>query len=188
MRAPPPGQVIYISKGEQDHGPFNLEELIERISKGEFAASDLSWHQGVSNWMALEQLPEWPTIQEKIDQAQNTSEKSSITPPNKDKSTGSTPSSGPSLFDEVAKATPKVGPTAPPQSEAQGALPKSPYDYRSSSKNSSGPDHSSPKQDKGEPSGILNKILVGMAILFFLATVCFAGFILYKKGPELGLW
>ena len=188
MRAPPPGQVIYISKGEQDHGPFNLAELIERISKGEFAASDLSWHQGVSNWMALEQLPEWPTIQEKLEQVKKSSGKSSIGPATKDKPATPAPPSGPSLFDEVAKATPKAGPTAPPQSEAQGALPKSPSDYRSSSKNSSGPEYSSPKQDKGEPSGILNKILVGMAILFFLAAVGLVGFVLYKKWPELELW
>ena len=66
MLAPPPGQAIYVSKGDQDLGPFTFDELVEQMSKKQFEPTDLAWHQGVSNWMALEQLPEWPTIQEKL--------------------------------------------------------------------------------------------------------------------------
>ena len=177
MRAPPPGQAIYVSKGEQDHGPFSFEELVQRMGKGQFAPTDLSWHQGVSNWMALEQLPEWPTIREKLEETkkegkEKTEGKGSAPPPPGGKAEPPPPMSGPSLFEEVAKTTEKVGTTAPP------AIVETPQVSMGRS----------PKAGaKGESSGALNKILVGMAILFFLATVGFAGFILYKKWDTLGL-
>ena len=31
MPAPPPGQAIYVSKGDQDLGPFTFDELVEQI-------------------------------------------------------------------------------------------------------------------------------------------------------------
>ena len=168
MRAPPPGQAIYVSKGEQDHGPFSFEELVERMGKGQFAPTDLAWHQGVSNWMALEQLPEWPTIQEKMEGVKESDGKkpdgkSSVPPP---------PPAGPSLFEEVAQTSVKVGTTAPSAivETARVSVGRSPK-----------------SGTKEKSSGVLNKILVGMAILFFLATVGFAGFILYKKWDTLGL-
>jgi len=170
MRAPPPAQAIYLSKGEQDFGPYSLDELVERMKKGEFAAGDLSWHQGVSNWMALEQLPEWPTISEKIEKAKKDQADSSAKSL-KPKAPPPPTASGPSLFDEVAK---------------QGTV-KGGNEFEDSAKPK---EHSAISSQGGEEntqsSGVLNKILVGMAVLFFVATVGFAGFVLYKKWDELG--
>jgi len=39
----------------------------------------------------------------------------------------------------------------------------------------------------GGGSGIMSKLLVSMAVLFFLAAVGFAGFILYRNWDKLGL-
>ena len=184
MRAPPPGQAIYISKGEQDHGPFSFEELVQRMGKGQFAPTDLSWHQGVSNWMALEQLPEWPTIREKLEEVKKVGKeksggKGSVPPPSAGgKTEPPPPSAGPSLFEEVAKTTEKVGTTAPPPSSAPDMSPTTIVVETT---------QASAGENKSESSGALNKILVGTAILFFLATVGFAGFILYKNWDKLGL-
>ena len=183
MRAPPPGQAIYISKGDQDHGPFSFEELVERMGKGQFAPTDLSWHQGVSNWMALEQLPEWPTIREKLEEKkkdgkERTGGKGSGPPPPAGEAAHPPPPTGSSLFEEVAKTTEKVGAPAPPPSGIPDMSPTTIVVETT---------QTSTEENKSESSGALNKILVGIAILFFLATVCFAGFILYKNWDKLGL-
>jgi len=50
---------LYVSSNGVDHGPLTLEQATEKIGKGEFKPDDLSWHQGVSGWVPLKQLPEW---------------------------------------------------------------------------------------------------------------------------------
>ncbi|MDE0576412.1 MAG: DUF4339 domain-containing protein [Opitutales bacterium] len=166
MPAPPPGQAIYVSKGDQDLGPFTFDELVEQMSKKQFESTDMAWHQGVSNWMALEQLPEWPTIQEKLKPAN----KPGATPPPLEIKKAPPMATGPALFEDTgdnsgaamkkstAKSAPQVAPQATP----------------------------APASDGGG-SGILSKLLVSMAVLFFLAAVGFAGFILYKNWDKLGL-
>jgi hypothetical protein len=166
MPAPPPGQAIYISKGDQDLGPFTFAELVEQMSKKQFGPTDLAWHQGVSNWMALEQLPEWPTIQEKLKPAN----KPGVAPPPLEIKKAPPMATGPALFEDAgdqsgvamnkstATSAPQVAPQAAPATASDGG-----------------------------GSGILSKLLVSMAVLFFLAAVGFAGFILYKNWDKLGL-
>ena len=166
MPAPPPGQAIYVSKGDQDLGPFTFDELVEQMSKKQFEPTDMAWHQGVSNWMALEQLPEWPTIQEKLKPAN----KPVAAPPPLEIKKAPPMATGPALFEDTgdnsgaamkkssAKSVPQVAPQAAP----------------------------APASDGGG-SGILSKLLVSMTVLFFLAAVGFAGFILYKNWDKLGL-
>ena len=168
MPAPPPGQAIYISKGDQDLGPFTFAELVEQMSQKQLEPTDLAWHQGVSNWMALDQLPEWPTIKEKLKLAN----KPASTPPTLKGKKAPPMATGPALFEDsaskpelvlkkkgVAKAEPSVTP--------QAANPQ-------------------PISDGGG-AGIMSKLLVSMAVLFFLAAVGFAGVILYKNWNKLGL-
>jgi hypothetical protein len=50
---------LYVSSNGIDHGPLSLKEATEKVGKGEFKPDDLSWHQGVSGWVPLKQLPEW---------------------------------------------------------------------------------------------------------------------------------
>ena len=67
MPAKPPGQAIHVTKGDQDHGPFTLNELVERMRKKQFAPTDMAWHEGVDKWMAIRELPEWKIIQEEME-------------------------------------------------------------------------------------------------------------------------
>ena len=167
MPAPPPGQAIYVSKGDQDLGPFTFDELVEQMSKKQFEPTDMAWHQGVSNWMALEQLPEWPTIQEKLKPAS----KPGGAPPPLEIKKAPPMATGPALFedaeDQSGVAMNKSSATSAPQVVPQ-AVPAAPA-------------------SDGGGSGILSKLLVSMAVLFFLAAVGFAGFILYKNWDKLGL-
>ena len=61
MSAPDLG--LYVSSNGVDHGPLSLKEATERVRSGEFKPADLAWHQGVSGWMPLKDLPEWNEMQ-----------------------------------------------------------------------------------------------------------------------------
>ena len=61
MSAPDLG--LYVSSNGVDHGPLSLKEATERVRSGEFKPADLAWHQGVSGWMPLKDLPEWNAMQ-----------------------------------------------------------------------------------------------------------------------------
>ena len=61
MSAPDLG--LYVSSNGVDHGPLSLKEATERVRSGEFKPADLAWHQGVSGWMSLKDLPEWNAMQ-----------------------------------------------------------------------------------------------------------------------------
>jgi hypothetical protein len=166
MPAPPPGQAIYVSKGDQDLGPFTFDELVEQMSKKQFEPTDMAWHQGVSNWMALEQLPEWPTIQDKLKLAS----KPGGAPPPLEIKKAPLMATGPALFEETGDQSGAAMKKSPATSAPQVAPQAAP----------------APASDGGG-SGILSKLLVCMAVLFFLAAVGFAGFILYKNWDKLGL-
>lgn len=47
---------VYVAKNQQKHGPYSLEEVQAKLAAGEFAWSDLGWHQGVTDWRPLSQL------------------------------------------------------------------------------------------------------------------------------------
>ncbi|MBU61287.1 MAG: hypothetical protein CMI26_02145 [Opitutae bacterium] len=166
MPAPPPGQAIYVSKGEQDFGPFTFDELVEQMSKKQFEPSDLAWHQGISNWMALEQLPEWQTIQEKLKPVS----KPGASPPPLEIKKAPPMAMGPALFQDTGD-------------KSEAAMKKS--DATSSAQVD--PEAVPATVSDGGGSGILSKLLVSMAVVFFLAAVGFAGFILYKNWDKLGL-
>ena len=166
MPAPPPGQAIYVSKGDQDLGPFTFDELVEQMSKKQFEPTDMAWHQGVSNWMVLEQLPEWPTIQEKL----KTSNKPGGAPPPLESKKAPPMATGPALFEETGDQSGAAMKKSPATSAHQVAPQAAP----------------TPARDEGG-SGIMSKLLVSMAVLFFLAAVGFAGVILYKNWNKLGL-
>ena len=53
---------LYVSSKGVDHGPLTLEEAIQKVGSGQFQPDDLSWHQGVSGWVKLKELPEWHQI------------------------------------------------------------------------------------------------------------------------------
>ena len=57
-----PSLTLYVTSNGVDHGPLSLEEAAKRVGSGEFKPDDLSWHQGVSGWVPLKQLPEWSQI------------------------------------------------------------------------------------------------------------------------------
>jgi len=61
MSAPDLG--LYVSSNNVDHGPLSLKEATERVQSGEFKPTDLGWHQGVSGWVPLKELPEWSQMQ-----------------------------------------------------------------------------------------------------------------------------
>ena len=163
MPAPPPGQAIYVSKGDQDLGPFTFDELVEQMAKKQFEPTDLAWHQGVSNWMALEQLPEWPTIQEKLKPAN----KPGVAPPPLEIKKAPPMATGPALFEDAgdqsgvamnkstATSAPQVAPQAAPATVSDGG-----------------------------GSGILSKLLVSMAVLIFLAVLVLVVFMLYNKWDQ----
>ena len=54
---------LYVSSNGTDHGPLTLEP--QRVASGEFKPDDLSWHQGVSGWVPLKNLPEWNQLNKK---------------------------------------------------------------------------------------------------------------------------
>ena len=167
MPAPPPGQAIYVSKGDQDLGPFTFDELVEQMAKKQFEPTDLAWHQGVSNWMALEQLPEWPTIQEKLKPVA----KLGAAPPPLESKKAPPMATGPALFqDSAGKPEPAL--------KKKGSAKSVP---------SVAPQATGESVNDGGGSGIMSKLLVSMAVLFFLAAVGFAGFILYRNWDKLGL-
>jgi hypothetical protein len=47
---------IYVTKNQQKHGPYTPAEVRSRIVSGQFAESDLGWHDGAASWLPLSQL------------------------------------------------------------------------------------------------------------------------------------
>ncbi|MDB6066906.1 MAG: putative rane protein/domain protein [Pedosphaera sp.] len=47
---------IFVTKNQQQQGPFTLDDVRGRIASGEFVGSDLGWHKGLADWLPLSQL------------------------------------------------------------------------------------------------------------------------------------
>ncbi len=47
---------IFITRGEDSSGPYTLEQVQDYLSQGVLLAGDLAWHEGLDNWIPLEQL------------------------------------------------------------------------------------------------------------------------------------
>jgi hypothetical protein len=49
-------RAIYVLKDQQKTGPYSLEEVYQRIWKGQAAAYDLAWEEGETEWVTLDSL------------------------------------------------------------------------------------------------------------------------------------
>ena len=58
-----PDLALYVTSNDVDHGPLSLKEATKRVQSGEFKPTDLAWHQGVSGWIPMKDLPEWDAMQ-----------------------------------------------------------------------------------------------------------------------------
>jgi hypothetical protein len=47
---------IYITKNQQQLGPYSPAEARNRILKGELTGSDLAWHAGLTSWTTLAEV------------------------------------------------------------------------------------------------------------------------------------
>jgi len=51
--------MIHVNRGATSLGAFSEEEVREGLRTGRFAPSDLGWREGMPNWQALSQFPEF---------------------------------------------------------------------------------------------------------------------------------
>lgn len=49
--------VIYISRGGQQYGPYSSEQTRAMLSSGDLSGSDQAWYEGAQGWMPLNQVP-----------------------------------------------------------------------------------------------------------------------------------
>ena len=47
---------IYVARAEQKLGPYTLDEVRSKLASGELSESDLAWHEGLTNWLPLQQV------------------------------------------------------------------------------------------------------------------------------------
>jgi len=144
---------LYVTSNGVDHGPLSVEEATKRVGSGEFKPDDLSWHEGVSGWVPLKQLPEWsqinkvslPPLTSKIDPEKDPLEKK----PNHKTAQGRAVSGKPKL---------KGGKTLLSQSTS--------FDDQPVTKNG---------------MGLIGKLMVTIAVLVFISTLGVVGFLIYKN-------
>lgn len=142
---------LYVTSSGVDHGPLSLEETAKKIGSGEFKPDDLSWHQGVSGWVPLKQLPEWSQI--------NKTPLPSLTP-EKDNIVDGSVLNNTTKHANPAKITHKGNPAKSVISSSQS--------FEESKDGKTG-------------MGIVGKLMVLVAILVFLSTLGVVGFLVYKN-------
>ncbi|MBT3637663.1 MAG: DUF4339 domain-containing protein [Opitutae bacterium] len=156
MSAPELG--LYVSSNDVDHGPLSLKEATERVKSGEFKPTDLAWHQGVSGWMPLKDLPEWNAMQ--TAPALPLAKKKTADPATED----SNPAMG---------SSPKKEPLR------SGSL-----DQRKDGNTMEGfADDKKVVEPQG--GGIVSIILTAFALLILVAALALAGWICFKKWDEI---
>ncbi|MDP6903823.1 MAG: GYF domain-containing protein [Verrucomicrobiota bacterium] len=47
---------IFITRGEDSSGPYTLEQVQDYLSQGVLLPDDFAYHEGLEDWMPLEQL------------------------------------------------------------------------------------------------------------------------------------
>jgi len=47
---------IYITKNDENIGPFSIDEVREKLSVGEVSAEDFAWHDGLEEWLPLSEI------------------------------------------------------------------------------------------------------------------------------------
>ena len=144
---------LYVTSNGVDHGPLSIEEATKRVGSGEFKPDDLSWHDGVSGWVPLKQLPEWSKINQPTLPpltSKNIPEKAPLEKkPNLQTAQGRTVS---------GKAKLKGGKKLAPQSTSFAEQPEAKTGM-----------------------GLIGKLMVTLAILVFLSTLSVVGFLIYKN-------
>jgi hypothetical protein len=50
---------IHVNRGGTSLGTFSEEEVREGLRSGRFVGTDLGWHEGMAQWQALSQMPEF---------------------------------------------------------------------------------------------------------------------------------
>jgi hypothetical protein len=48
---------LYISKDNQQLGPYTLDQARQLVANGTFQATDWAWHEGSADWVPLQQVP-----------------------------------------------------------------------------------------------------------------------------------
>lgn len=151
----PPDLALYISSNNVDHGPLSLKEATERVQSGDFKATDLAWHQGVSGWVPLQDLPEWDTMQ---------------APPPLEKK------SPPKLIPE--ESAPKMN-MSEKKSKPTQANPASRAPIKQTVKNEGQEWVEEAPAPQGMGTG--GKVLIAFSLLIFLGTLGVVGFFVYKN-------
>ena len=144
---------LYVTSNGVDHGPLSIEEATKRVGSGEFKPDDLSWHEGVSGWVPLKQLPEWSQINQPTLPpltSNNIPEKAKLEKkPNLQTAQVSSVSGKPKL---------KEGKKIAPQSTSFAEQPVAKTGM-----------------------GLIGKLMVTLAILVFISTLGIVGFLIYKN-------
>jgi hypothetical protein len=144
---------LYVTSNGVDHGPLSIEEATKRVGSGEFKPDDLSWHEGVSGWVPLKQLPEWSQINQPT------------LPPLTSKN-----------IPEKAKLEKKPSLQTAQVSSVSGK-PKLKGGKKFA--HQSTPFAEQPVAKTG--MGLIGKLMVTLAILVFLSTLSVVGFLIYKN-------
>jgi len=145
---------LYVAANGVDHGPLSLEETAKRVGVGEFKPDDLSWHQGVSGWVPLKQLPEWSQI--------NKTPLPSLAPEKDNIEDNS----------ELKNITKRASPANSKRINPRGSPAKSVISSSQSFEEN---------KDEKAGMGIVGKLMVLVATLVFLSTLGVVGFLVYKN-------
>ena len=150
---------LYVSSNGVDHGPLSLKEATERIRSGEFKPADLAWHQGVSGWMPLKNLPEWNAMQA-----------APALPLAKKPTTEETPEDSTSPMGSNPK---KVKMREGSQVQTK---PASKMD---------GFDDAGTEEEQPQSGGLASKLLIAFALLIFIAALGIMGLYCYNNWDEI---
>ena len=145
---------LYVTANGVDHGPLSLEETAKRVGVGEFKPDDLSWHQGVSGWVPLKQLPEWSQI--------NNPPLPSLAPEKDNIEDNS------ALKNITKRASPANSKKINPRGSPAKSVISSSQSFEEN-------------KDEKAGMGIVGKLMVLVATLVFLSTLGVVGFLVYKN-------
>ena len=145
---------LYVAANGVDHGPLSLEETAKRVGVGEFKPDDLSWHQGVSGWVPLKQLPEWSQI--------NKTPLPSLAPEKDNIEDNS------ALKNITKRASPANSKKINPRGSPAKSVISSSQSFEEN-------------KDEKAGMGIVGKLMVLVATLVFLSTLGVVGFLVYKN-------
>ena len=144
---------LYVTSNGVDHGPLSIEEATKRVGSGEFKPDDLSWHNGVSGWVPLKQLPEWSQINQ------------------------------PTLPPLTSKNIPEKAPLEKKSNlqTAQGSSVSSKAKLKERKKSAPQSTSFAEQPVAKTGMGLIGKLMVTLAILVFLLTLGIVGFLIYKN-------